>query len=110
MKTIIFFILIVFLFGCGDASENVAAELKEFSMDLVTIPPNDSKAFLKYDMSPVTGIVIEKNPQYKNDSLKSRFVFKDGLRDGMQTKWWENGNLRWECNFKEGKKNGTENF
>ena len=105
----LFVFLLLGLVSCGDASsnasENVKPKLKEYSLDEVTIP-NDTMAFFKYDMKPVTGFVRE---WYLNGGqVKSECNYKDGKRDGAKRFWYEDGQLKSECNYKDGKRDGAE--
>lgn len=104
----IFVFLLLGLVSCGDASsnasENVKPKLKEYSIDEVTIP-NDTMAFFKYDMKPVTGFVRE---WYENGQLRFEYNFKDGERDGLQREWFKNGRLRFECPYKDGEQDGLQ--
>ena len=99
----LFVFLLLGLFSCGDASsnasENVKPKLKEYSIYEITIP-NDTMAFFKYDMKPVTGFVRE---WYEDGQLKSECNYKDGKRDGAEKGWYEDGQLKSECNYKDGK-------
>jgi len=99
----LFVFLLLGLVSCGDASsnasENVKPKLKEYSIYEITIP-NDTMAFFKYDMKPVTGFVRE---WYEDGQLKSECNYKDGKRDGAEKGWYEDGQLKSECNYKDGK-------
>ena len=104
----LFVFLLLGLVSCGDASsnasENVKPKLKEYSIYEITIP-NDTMAFFKYDMKPVTGFVRE---WYEDGQLKSECNYKDGKRDGAEKGWYEDGQLKYECNYKDGKRDGAE--
>jgi hypothetical protein len=102
MKYALVFLLVGLMVGCGnDATGDVkkvkAPKLKEYSMDEVTIP-NDTMAFFKKDMKPVTGIVRE---WYKNGQLRYEFNYKNGKLNGLQRWWYENGQLGKEYNYKD---------
>ena len=104
----LFVFLLVGLYSCGNdatsnASENIKPKLKEYWMEEVTIP-NDTIAFFKKDMKPVTGIVKDK---YENGQLKLERTHKDGYLDGLSRTWYENGQLYVEINYKDGKKDGV---
>ena len=104
----LFVFLLLGLVSCGDASsnasENVKPKLKEYSWDDVTIP-NDTMAFFKNDMKPVTGIVRE---WYENGQLRFEYNFKDGEWDGLQREWYKNGQLRFEYPYKDGEWDGLQ--
>jgi len=102
----LFVFLLLGLVSCGDASsnasENVKPKLKEYSLDEVTIP-NDTMAFFKKDMKPVTGVVRDR---YEDGQLKFEYNYKDGKKDGLHRGWYEDGQLKFEDNYKDGKKDG----
>tara|TARA_B110000305_G_C18797067_1_gene340967 strand:- start:4 stop:507 length:504 start_codon:yes stop_codon:yes gene_type:complete len=102
----LFVFLLLGLVSCGDASsnasENVKPKLKEYSWDEVTMP-NDTIAFFKKDMKPVTGIV---RGWYEDGQLWTEQNYKDGKKDGSDRWWYENGQLNNEYNYKDDKKDG----
>jgi len=55
--------------------------------------------YLKKDMSLVSGKVTER---YKNGQLKYERNYKDGKRDGLSTWWYQNGQLMIEEQYKYG--------
>ena len=97
----LFVFLLVGLVSCTDASsnasENVKPKLKEYSWDEVTIP-NDIM-LVKKNIKPVTGIVRD---WYENGQLKFEWNYKDGKEDGLHRGWWEDGKLFKEINYKDG--------
>ena len=109
MKYLFVFLLLGLMVSCGDASgeatgeasENVNAELKEYSDDEVT--ESNYILLLKNDMKPVTGIV---RGWHENGQLWYEKNYKDGKRVGSHREWHENGQLRFEVNFKDGKFEG----
>ena len=40
---------------------------------------------------------------YENGQMRSEVTFKDGKEDGAITKWYENGQMKFEGTFKDGK-------
>ena len=102
----LFVFLLLGLVSCGDASsnasENVKPKLKEYSWDEVTMP-NDTIAFFKKDMKPVTGVVRDR---YEDGQLKSEYNFKDGKLDGLCRERYEDGQLMYDGNFKDDKRDG----
>lgn len=58
---------------------------------------------LKATNKPVTGEVYYER---ENGQLKWENNYKDGKRDGLYRSWHENGQLRWEVNSKDGKGDG----
>ena len=109
MKYLFVFLLLGLMVSCGDASgeatgeasENVNAELKEYSDDEVT--ESNYILLLKNDMKPVTGIV---RGWHENGQLWYEKNYKDGKRVGSHREWYENGQLEYEMNFKDGKEDG----
>ena len=104
----LFVFLLLGLVSCGDASsnasENVKPKLKEYSIYEITIP-NDTMAFFKYDMKPVTGFVRE---WYLNGGqVKSECNYKDGKWD-LWKGWNEDGQLQF--NYKDGRHGGNTEF
>ena len=74
-------------------------DLREYKASDVTIP-NDSLAYLKSDMTLVTGLVTSK---YDNGQLAEQTTFKNGVRDGLFTLWYKkSGQLGVEGNYKNG--------
>ncbi len=104
----LFVFLLLGLVSCGDASsnasENVKPKLKEYSWDDLTIP-NDTLAFTKTDMKPVTGVVRDR---YEDGQLKLELNYKDGKAQGIQRGWYEDGQLCYETNYKDGKDEGLQ--
>ena len=102
----LFVFLLVGLVSCGDASsnasENVKPKLKEYSLDEVKVNANHM-VFFKKDMKPVTGIVRD---WYENGQLQYDGNFKDGKRDSLCRTWYEDGQLMYDNNFKDGKRDG----
>ena len=54
---------------------------------------------------PITGVV---KSYYDNGNLKLEGNFKDGKYEGLGKGYYENGNLKVEGNFKDGKEEGLE--
>ena len=64
--------------------------------------------YFKKDTTLVTGLV--KEWYYGNGQLSWEANIKDGKRDGLVRGWYENGQLRFEGNDKDGKKDGLIRF
>ncbi len=64
----------------------------------------DDIAYLKFDMSLInTGKAVS---HWEDGKLKSELIFKDGKKDGACREWHENGQKKAEVNFKNGKQDG----
>ena len=50
--------------------------------------------------------LVRKRDYQENGKIKYEENFKDGKRDGKYTKYYENGQIEWERNFKDGKIDG----
>ncbi len=60
--------------------------------------------FLKGSANPYTGKVIN---YYVNSGKKNIIeTYKDGIKDGLWTRWYENGKKKEEKNYKNGKLDG----
>ncbi len=46
--------------------------------------------------------------EYSNGQLEVKTNFKDGEKDGLETRWHENGQLSREVNWKDGERDGLE--
>ena len=54
--------------------------------------------------NPYTGKIIAK---YENGEKKWEVNYKDGIKEGIQTDWYPNGEKMLEGMYKNGKKEGT---
>lgn len=91
-----------------------------------TVCPNDTLTFLKFDMMPVNGVVYNKfgdlglfvngKPEglhtrwYENGQLESEIQYKNGHYHGSRKQYYSNGKLASEGNFVNGKEDGTNKF
>ena len=91
-----------------------------------TVCPNDTLTFLKFDMMPVNGIVYNEfgdlglfengKPEglhqrwYENGKLESEIQYKNGQYHGSRKQYYSNGKLASEGNFVNGKEDGTNKF
>ena len=90
MKQILILLISVILFSCSNGD-------KRYHIDETT-SPKDTLTYLKSDMSLLNGIVFCEfgdNGKYIN-----------GKKDGIHKKWYEDGQLEIEINFKDGKWDG----
>ena len=93
MKKILSILFIsVILFSCSDGD-------KRYHIDEVAIP-NDTLAYLKSDMSLLNNGVV-----YCEFGELGKFINGEGK--GRHKRWYENGQLRYEGNYKDGKKDGV---
>ena len=66
-----------------------------YSQDEV-VTPNDTITYLKSDTTPLNGFVYGE--------FGDKGEYKDGLKDGVHKEWYDNGQLWWEGNYKDGKR------
>ena len=96
MKKLILLFTVLAFIGCKKEPEVI--------IDNKDITYVDDIAYLKHDMSLVTGTVKE---WHENGQLVFEANFKDGKKVGVYTRWHENGQLWGEGNYKDGKKEGV---
>ena len=87
--------------------QNISIMGKEGIIDGNKVTIIDNIAYLKGDMSLVTGKVKES---YKNGQLGYEATFKDGKMDGVNKSWYKDGQLKSEAAYKDGKMNGVNKF
>ena len=80
-----------------------ALSQNRYSQDEVIL--DKGKSMLKSDGTPVNGIVYS---EYENGQLRFETNFKDGEKHGLQRNWHVNGQLEAETNFKDGKQDGMQ--
>lgn len=95
MKNLLVLFLLV-SFGCVSQQENVYHE------DAITFV--DEAAFLKKDMTLLTGTIIR---YFDNGQLELSIKFKEGKLNGISKSWHKNGQLEEEENYVDGKKDGV---
>jgi antitoxin component YwqK of YwqJK toxin-antitoxin module len=100
-------ILTLGLLGCNDTMQSEINEghktnLKEYQRHEVRI--EDEKAFFVIDNTPVTGIVYSKyrGSSYRKNIYKTKTTFVNGIKNGLNTLYYSNGNIRWEQYFNDG--------
>jgi TonB family protein len=64
-----------------------------------TVCPNDTLTFLKFDMIPVNGIVYNE--------FGDLGLFENGKPEGLHQRWYENGKLESEIQYKNGQYHGS---
>jgi len=65
-----------------------------------------SLTFLVLFSGSVYGQEEVKKEYWDNGKVKSETHYKDGKKDGLQTEWYENGQKSYEANYKKGKEDG----
>ena len=60
-----------------------------------------------YKGTPFTGEIFEN---YNNGQLYYKINFKDGKQDGLSEWYYENGQLQYKDNFKDGNRDGLSEF
>ena len=48
-----------------------------------------------------------KSTYYENGQIKKEENYKDGKKDGKWTDWFDNGQIQFEINYKDGKLHGS---
>lgn len=74
-----------------------------YKAEKTTIDLTDTLVYLRSNMELVQGIIYSK---HENGQLKYEYNYKDGKLEGIARYWYENGKLRYEQNNKEGKLDG----
>ena len=64
-----------------------------------TVCPNDTLTFFKFDMIPVNGIVYNE--------FGDLGLFENGKPEGLHQRWYENGKLESEIQYKNGQYHGS---
>lgn len=118
MKFLFMFLLVV-LVSCGDATVDADKQpittLKqpncneiEWVYDTIGLDELFFKGWIKEKIEqgqiPHTGTIIECDNI--TDKVRHLINYKDGKRDGVQKRWYDNGQLWIEMNYKDGKGNG----
>ena len=99
MKKILSILVVsVILFSCS-------TEVKRYSFE-DTISKNQL-VYLENDMSLVNGIVYLK---IFNNTLNKEITYIDGEKEGLESSWYINGQLKSEDNWKGGKNDGLSNI
>jgi antitoxin component YwqK of YwqJK toxin-antitoxin module len=87
MKQLSIFLISIILFSCS-------TEVKRYSFE-DTISKNQL-VYLENDMSLVNGIVYLKN---LNNTLNKEITYIDGKKEGLESSYYENGQLKYEGNY-----------
>ena len=90
MKKVLSLLIVCVLISCS--SEN------KYHIDEV-VNPTDTLFYLKSEMSLLNGVVFS--------DFGDVGLFKNGKREGVHKKWYENGQLEYEVHFKDGKVDGV---
>lgn len=67
----------------------------------------ERKGITYYKGTPFTGEIFEN---YENGQLQYKSNFKDGKEDGLYEFYYENGQLWYKRNYKDGKGDGLSEF
>lgn len=101
------------IFSCqniSEAKEEGSRTSEILNTETLAIVPKSqlklhpNKGLLYEKEKPFTGISISK---YPNDSISEKIAYQNGVKNGLQEKWFANGVKSFEANYKNGKKNGV---
>ena len=105
MKQLLLILSIALLTASSGMSQN------RYSVDEVTIREDfesgQTITFLKSDVTLLNGVVYAA---YENGQLEFERNIKEGKRDGLQRRWHKNGQLEYEQNYKDGKPDGLHRW
>ncbi|WP_235904666.1 toxin-antitoxin system YwqK family antitoxin [Patiriisocius marinus] len=76
--------------------------LAEISISQLTLHPNEG--LLYQNEKPFTGIAVSK---YPNGIPSEKVTYLNGIKNGLQTKWFADGIKSFETTYTNGKRNGT---
>ena len=106
----ILFAVLVLLGGCGEPNLDVAETKDKILAEAIDADKIQQRGevgeklyYAPNEQEPYTYQIKE---MYNNGKVKILFYVKDGKKDGLFTKWHENGQKREETNFKNGKLDG----
>jgi len=106
-KLLLLLIYVSLMFSCVSIDKNNEDNTKEKILKRYHIDeidsPNDTLTYLKKDMSLVNGIVFRS---YENGKLKDETNYKEGKRDGLYKWWYENDQLKVKGEFINNEFNG----
>jgi len=77
---------------------------KEVSDDMIQKEVDYVFIYVGDEENPYTGKIIAK---YENGDKKWEVNYKNGIKEGIQTDWYPNGEKMLEGMYKNGKKEGT---
>lgn len=126
MKRLLLSIAIIAVFNSSSSKAQTASDSTINRYDISkTVNATDTLMCLKFDMKPLNGIVycefgdvgtfVNGKPDgankgwYEDGQLEWYINFKDGIREGTYKWWYENGQLEAESFYKDGKLEGTQN-
>jgi antitoxin component YwqK of YwqJK toxin-antitoxin module len=106
MKKIILLLSVIAFIGCKDEKQKTdhSSDNIYSSNDVVKA---DGKVYFKRDMKEVTGII---HGSYDNGNNKEAYQVKNGVLNGFNNSWNEEGQQRYEGHYKDGKQNGLWKF
>lgn len=70
--------------------------------------PDGSPKVVKYYKSESMEVLLKETQLYNDSSNYIEGTYKDGMRDGIWTAWYPNGNVWSTGNYKEGKEHGKK--
>lgn len=73
----------------------VRVNINDSNLILDDQPTNWGGGVLLYYNNPLTGVIYENYPN--NTQILAEIEYKNGILDGRQTEYWENGKLKEEC-------------
>ena len=101
---------------------SIVISQNRYHVDKTTYDLEDTLVYLKYDMKPINGVLYSElgdmgmyvngkrdglhRAWYEDGQLRYERNFKDGKYEGLHRVWYENGRLKYESNYKDGKTNG----
>ena len=100
MKKLLTILSLVLLSSCSQESEVVPPEVvppEVVPVDMVYLSNN--LTYHRDTNELFTGVV----EVFEDEKLSERVTIKDGKQDGLLTSWYENGQLHYEGNYKDGK-------
>ena len=104
MKVLFVFLFAALLVSCGDDASSEEQVQARFHADETDFKKDGKIVRIRSNNKPLTGVVFMK---YDNGQLAYERNFKDGLLDGLSKSWYENGQLSSEGSFKKDQLNGV---
>lgn len=96
-QTFLFFAIISFLMiGCSQEKEQI-----------IVNHPNGKPAYVEYYMPEDTVNPSRTLRYYITGEKQEEIHYKNGIKDGINTFWYQNGEKMYECNYQNGQLNGT---
>jgi len=83
---------------------NISCSEKEVINDKIQKENDYSYIYVGDEENPYTGKIVAK---YENGNKKWEVNYKNGIKEGIQIDWYENGEKKMEGYYKNGKKEGS---